>query len=399
MDELTTPLGVKLPRGRRRFPALAVGASVIAGVLAVGVVWVWLFEDPLGGEPSFVAKIERTASAIAAAAKPAEVPAPRESTPARTAEPAKPPAGGGPKIISVPQTADALPATRPAGAAGAVTITDPASPPPLTLPTADIEALLERTPDGALPRIAADGRRPMDLYARPADATAVGTARIAVVVGGLGISDAGTAAALEKLPGEVTLAFAPYGNDLRNWAAKARRSGHELLLQLPLEPFGYPNNDPGPDTLLVGGTAAENVARLHRLLGRIGTYVGVTNYMGARFTSEPTALSPLMADIAKRGLLYLDDGSSSRSKAREASATAKAPFIGADLVVDATLEPTAIDDRLDQLVTLARERGFAVGVATAYPLSVERIAGFAKTAAANGITIVPLTTLINAKRP
>lgn len=404
MDELTTPLGVDLNKGRRRFPAFAVGVSIIAGLAVFGTAWVWVFDDPLGGQPTFVAPIERTASAIAAAAKPAGEPPPPA---ARTAETPKAiaatPAGSpGPKIISVPPPADApaLTATR-GGAAnpGAVVITDPTAPPALALPAADVDALIERTAEGALPRIAADGRRPMDVYARPADAMAIGTARVAIVVGGIGISETGTADALDRLPGEVTLAFAPYGNDVRNWAAKARRSGHELLLQVPLEPFGYPNNDPGPDTLLVGNTAAENLTRLRRMLSRIGTYVGVTNYMGARFTSEPAALSPVMSDLAKRGLLYLDDGTSSRSKAKDSSSSTKTPFIGADLVIDAVLDPAAIDDRLDQLVTLARERGFAVGMATAYPVTIARIAAFAKGAAADGVAIVPLTTLVSAKRP
>src|SRR5690606_29233738 len=97
-----------------------------------------------------------------------------------------------------------------------------------------------------------DGTRPMDAYARPSSAmAATGTSRIAIIVGGLGVSTTGTANALAKLPPDVTLAFAPYGDDLGRAAANARQTGHEILLQIPLEPFDYPNNDPGPHTLRV----------------------------------------------------------------------------------------------------------------------------------------------------
>lgn len=90
----------------------------------------------------------------------------------------------------------------------------------------------------------------MDQYARPWSG-ARGT-RIALIVGGLGLSQTGTQKAIRDLPGEVTLGFATAGNSLQRWMQEARRSGHELLLQLPMEPFDYPANDPGPNALRIG---------------------------------------------------------------------------------------------------------------------------------------------------
>ncbi|MDP1340887.1 divergent polysaccharide deacetylase family protein, partial [Klebsiella variicola] len=77
-----------------------------------------------------------------------------------------------------------------------------------------------------------------------------------------------TAHAIETLPPEVTLSFAPYGPRLQEWIDKAREAGHEVLLELPMEPFGYPQNDPGPHTLLTGGNTAENISRLEWLMSR-----------------------------------------------------------------------------------------------------------------------------------
>jgi polysaccharide deacetylase 2 family uncharacterized protein YibQ len=235
----------------------------------------------------------------------------------------------------------------------------------------------------------------MDLYARPVDALAVGTARVAIVVGGLGISESGTQTAIAALPGPVTLAFAPYGADLAQWVEQARAGGHELLLQLPLEPFDYPNNDPGPKTLLVDAAAAENLKRLYWLLSRFGAYVGAMNYMGGRFTSEPKAMEAVLAELGKRGLLYLDDGTSVRSRAREAS-LGRVPFAAADMVIDAEPDAAAIDNRLMQLEAIARERGQAIGVASAYPVSIDRIAAWAKDAARRGVVLVPVTAVASA---
>src|SRR5690606_14076316 len=128
----------------------------------------------------------------------------------------------------------------------------------IELAPAPDQALVEETADGPLPKIAADGRKPSEVYARPVPPDARIDRRIALVVSGMGISESATAHAIEVLPPEVTLSFAPYGSGLQDWIAKARAAGHEVLLELPMEPFGYPQNDPGPHTLLTGGDKGEN---------------------------------------------------------------------------------------------------------------------------------------------
>ncbi len=181
------------------------------------------------------------------------------------------------------------------------------------MPVAD---LVQNTSDGPLPKVAADGTRPLDAYARPVGDVNRNDMRIAIVIGGIGIDADGSHQAID-LPGAVTLAFAPYGKDLKGTLADARNAGHEVLLQIPMEPFNYPSTNPGPHTLTVDAPASQNIDRLHWLMGRVTNYVGVVNYMGARFTSDDAALAPVLADIGKRGLLYLDDGSSARSRAGE----------------------------------------------------------------------------------
>ncbi len=272
---------------------------------------------------------------------------------------------------------------------GMITIRDPNAPPPVELALAADPALLATTAHGAVPRVGADGRRPLEAYARPA---VNGAVRIALVIGGLGISQMGTRAAVEQLPPEVSLAFAPYGNDLEASVAQAREAGHELLLQVPLEPFDYPNVDPGEHTLTVAGPAADNRDRLDWLMSRISTYVGVVNYMGARFTSDAGAMETFLEEVGNHGLMYVDDGSSARSKVR-AEAAGVAPYAVADMIVDAVEDRQAIDRALAALEALAREKGSAVAIGSAYPLTVERVVLWAEAARTRGITFVPVSAL------
>jgi hypothetical protein len=253
------------------------------------------------------------------------------------------------------------------------------------------DSLLEDSPFGRLPIVGPNGLRPMEQYARPWSG-ARGT-RIAIVVSGLGLSQTGTQRAIEKLPEEVTLAFAASGNSLQRWMQEARRSGHEILIQVPFEPFDYPGNDPGPDTLLTTQSAAKNVEDLHKAMGKITNYTGVMNYLGGRFLSSPDAMEPVMRDIGKRGLLFLDDGSSAQSKSGSLAKTLAVPHAFADMQLDGELNSDAILKKLDELERVARRNGSAIGVASAFDESIDAISKWSEAAAMRGIEIVAVSAL------
>ena len=189
----------------------------------------------------------------------------------------------------------------------------------------------------------------------------------------------------------MTFALAPYGADLDKLAERARANAHELLLQVPMEPFDYPDNDPGPQTLLTSLTSEQNIDRLHWLMSRFQGYVGLVGYMGARFTASEQGLAPVLRDVAKRGLIYVDDGSSSRSIAGQLAGTHNLPFAKTDIVLDSVPTPVEIDRALARLEMKARDAGFAVGFATAQPATIARVADWAKKVEARGIFLVPIT--------
>jgi polysaccharide deacetylase 2 family uncharacterized protein YibQ len=254
-------------------------------------------------------------------------------------------------------------------------------------------ALIEQSEMGPLPIRSVDGRRPVDVYARPWSGAR--GPRVAIVVGGLGLSQTGTQYAIQKLPGTVTLAFAPQGNSLDRWMRDARQTGHELLMQVPFEPYDYPNVNPGRNTLIVEASAAENLRSLHWALSRITNYTGVMNYMGARFVADENAMEPVMQDLARRGLLYLDDGSSARSVAPQLALKDGVPFAQGDLTIDTSRNRGDILKKLDQLEATARAKGFAVGTGSAFQVTVDTIADWIAEAAKRGVEVVPVTAVMN----
>jgi polysaccharide deacetylase 2 family uncharacterized protein YibQ len=268
----------------------------------------------------------------------------------------------------------------------------------ITLEAAPDPRLVEMSRYGPLPRVGADGARPFDVYSRPILTSAklkAGRPRIALMVGGLGLNAEGTEGAIAKLPGAVTLGFAPYGAGVDQLAADARKAGHETVLQAPMEGFSYPASDPGPHTLTTAASSAANLDSLHWLMGRFAGYVAVANYLGGKFTADRSAIAPVLNEIAARGLGYLDDGSSPRSLAPDLAQSMATPSARADVVIDANPSPGAFEAALDRLVDLARERGAAIGVASASTSSVEHLARWSDALEAKGVALVPLSALMS----
>ncbi len=272
---------------------------------------------------------------------------------------------------------------------GNVNSTDLKPVPPLK-PVPD-PALVANSPQGPLPIVAKDGRKAWQVYARPLPSGLAEGPRVAIVVSGLGISESATAYAIKTLPPEVTLSFAPYGANLQSWISQARAAGHEVLLELPMEPFGYPQNDPGPYTLLTSIKPTENITRLNWLLSRFTGYVGVMNYQGARFTSEQAALSPVLSALKSRGLMFVDNGTSNRSAIPKISADIGLPVSVGTRSIDPARTSTILNQSFAALEATANDASPAIGIASGFPVTVDAIADWAKTLAAKGITLVPVS--------
>lgn len=257
-------------------------------------------------------------------------------------------------------------------------------------------SLVERGPGGYLPVIAADGRRPAEVYARPSQPLANRPA-IALIVGGLGLKKSTTEAAINDLPPEVTLSFVPYTRDLQSWISQARAAGHEVMLELPMEPFDYPQNDPGPQTLLATVSAAENTRRLQWLLSRAWGYFAVTNYMGSKFTASETALAPVLRQLRQRGVDFIYDGEARRSSLGNVANTEHLRWTTADRIVDTEPSGSAIDEQLLHLEAIAIQNGSALGAGFSWPITMNRLKSWAQTLDGKGYDLVPASAVLRAR--
>ena len=390
LTELNRPLGQDraVPSGKPwgRWLASAAAGGVGAVILGLALVAA-LRRDPDGGEPVAYAAIEKRAAPVSAVPPSADSALSAARGPASAAQ-LENSAG-----VTVMRAGEDAP--------GAIVITVPDEAGAIKLAPAPDNRLTERSRYGLLPKLGPDGATPAKIYARPLgpEPSVKPAGRIALLVGGLGISQSGTADAIARLPGPVSLAFAPYGTELERTVQRARGEGHEVFLQLPMEPFDYPDNDPGPHTLLTGPKASDNIDKLHWSLGRFTGYVGIVNFLGGRLTSDEGALSPILRELAGRGLMVIDDGSSPRSLLAGSAGRAQIPALKIDRVIDGVARADAIDKELAALETLARDQGVVVAAASALPVSIERINRWAQSLEARKIALVPVSAARGFRNP
>ncbi len=299
--------------------------------------------------------------------------------------------------------------TRPAGLAASTAPNSPVPPPAATKPMhaearpgqatpgpipAPEPAMLEPAadvPGGMLPRIAADGRVAMAVYAHGFAPPAAGLPRIGLLVAGVGLNAADSEDAIRALPGAVTLAVSPYAANTAKLLDLARATGHETLVSVPMEPQNYPMNDPGPEALLTGAPESANLRRLDWALSRTQGYVGATGALGTlrgeRFAGSSEQMAPVLAAIRSRGLLYIDPRPG-------APAPPSVWGRGVDLVLDDPATGPEVDAKLLQLERIARERGSALGLVGAVrPAAMERVEAWANGLAARGFVLAPVSAL------
>jgi hypothetical protein len=308
--------------------------------------------------------------------------------------PPPPPAKTAPASAEAPAVAQMVP--RQAGAAALPSVPPRAPGAPIPRPDPSLLEASTSFPDGKLPRIGPDGRLPMQAYAGGYDAADT-RPKIGLLLSGFGMSVSQSEEAIRSTPAAVSFAVEPYSFRPQPLLEQARAQGHELLVSIPMEPQGFPVDGPGNQALMTSASAAVNANRLQWTLTRIQGYVGATgalgNLRGERFAASAESMGPVLDELARRGLLYVDP---------RPGAPRPLPAIGRsiDLVIDDPAVRPQIEARLAELEQIARDRGTALGlVELPLPVTVDRIAAWARTLADRGVTLAPVSALVALARP
>ncbi len=257
----------------------------------------------------------------------------------------------------------------------------------------DVDLLETRAddPDAMLPRIGADGRRPMSYYAAVARVPA-GFKRVALLVAGIGLSQSSSHDVIEQLPSAVSLAVSPFAADPKPLIEEARKLGHEYLISLPMEPGNWPLADEGAHELLTGAEPGKNFVNLEEALSLEQGYVGVTSALdglrGENFLRADDQYQWLQDQLNRRGLLFID--------ARAGiTAPLRVPGRSVDMVIDDPPDAASIDAKLSALTALVQSGTGALGVVGPMrPVTFEHVKKWIAGLASQHIALVPVSALV-----
>jgi len=223
-----------------------------------------------------------------------------------------------------------------------------------------------------------------------------GAPMIAIVLDDLGIDRRRSSRAV-NLPAPLTLAYLPYADGLETQTRDARRRGHELLIHIPMQPHGV-NSDPGPNVLDMRLGAIEVLSRLNWNLDRFTGYVGANNHMGSLFTESEEGMRLVSEGLRDRGLLFLDSLTSPRSVAAVTAAAHGVPTTTRDVFLDNTDTAAEVEMRLEQTERVARKTGTAIAIGHPRDATLNVLEVWIPRARAAGFSIVPLTTVLQARQ-
>lgn len=261
------------------------------------------------------------------------------------------------------------------------------------LSSAPLKALLEEKDGiGELPKIASNGATSWQAYARPID-PAITEPKIALMIENIGLSRQASLGAINKLPPEVSMALNPYARDLSDWVFRSRLAGHEVYMLLPMESEDFPLEDAGPLALDTRIQLAENQRRLDTVLASAGGYVGVVSFMGSRFLKAEGQLRQVLQELNNRGLMFVTGGAKSRNDAIPIAKELKMVHMESQTYIDETPRIQQIRTTLDQMESIAKERGSVLVMARPYPVTIQSVLDWIATLKDKGINLVPASAV------
>jgi len=190
-------------------------------------------------------------------------------------------------------------------------------------------------------------------------------ARLFLVVDGFGSPASDTLGAeFLALGVPLTGAVLPRLPSSKEWGKRLGGKRHDVLVQIPMEPEGYPKRDPGPGAVLVDMPAGQIQRTVRRHLDDMPGAIGATSAMGAMALADGAAMGAVMAELERADAFWLDARVVPTSVAAERASEAGVITFRVDQTLEAPgrrdAQVKAVSRLLEDAVALARRRGYAI---------------------------------------
>jgi polysaccharide deacetylase 2 family uncharacterized protein YibQ len=199
--------------------------------------------------------------------------------------------------------------------------------------------------------------------------------RAAIVIDDMG-RDLAAAHKLLELDYPLTFSVLPYLRYTRTTAQEAHRSGHEVMLHLPMEPEPGAQMSPGEGVVLVGMNAAEVQRVVLNDLASVPFVAGVNNHMGSRATQDATLMAEVMKTLADQRLYFIDSRTSADSVALAAAERQRLPAFYRAVFLDDTETVPYTLEQLQKFRRKVEQEGVALAIGHPHATTIVALAKF-----------------------
>ncbi len=196
--------------------------------------------------------------------------------------------------------------------------------------------------------------------------------KIVIIIDDIGY-DKKIAMALSDLDSNITFSVLPFASFGKTISKQLHARGSQLMLHLPMEPFEYPDVNPGPGAILSSMSPDVLIDQLKKNINDIPNIVGVNNHMGSKITTNSDQMNQIFTVLKKENLFFIDSRTAPKSKCKAAARLFSLEFAQRDVFLDNFQNQEYITGQFQKLKVLAEKHGFAIGIGHPYKATLHTL--------------------------
>lgn len=221
--------------------------------------------------------------------------------------------------------------------------------------------------------------------------------KIVIIIDDMGMDRKRTKEAM-ALKAPVTFAWLPYASNIQPLVNEAKTAGHESIVHIPMEPEST-SIDPGPTVLKTSMTPEQLKAMMDTNLSAFTGYVGFNNHMGSKMTQDADSMQQVMAEAAKRGILFVDSRTAPNSIADQTAAAMGVPHASRDVFLDHFEDIHSVRAALEKMEAKARQQGYAIGIGHPKDNTLAALREWIPTLEGKGFELAPVSAVVRTTEP
>jgi len=216
---------------------------------------------------------------------------------------------------------------------------------------------------------------------------------IAIIIDDMGASMKDTDRLLAiNLP--ITFAIIPGLAHSRSVAEAVNARGRGVMLHIPMEPQGYPEQRLEKNGLLISQSSEEIRSRVMGYFHEIPHASGANNHMGSAFTEHEDKMLPVLEIMKQKGLFFVDSRTSSSSVGYSMAVRMGMHAGTRNIFLDN--EPTVdkVKAQLLEAARMANKRGSVIAICHPHPGTILALQEMMPVLQRGGITFVSAAQLV-----